>query len=226
MVNSKIGIEIGRTRNLECLKTKRTSRTKNSISLEQKIAIACQSVVSIKISNFKKSQSSVSFETRHDIGANCLKDNEEVEDGVLQSKCFFLGPISSSVVALQTALARPWPANECFAAKIRSFNVCPVFILKSWVRTSSPAVSQTSQILKLTDVHFGAFNLSSREECVNMEVAFNCSGVEGGFLFVLALAERERVSVCVRERREREWELVGIETRTCQRCTLVAARRP
>ena len=54
MVNSKIGIEIGRTRNLECLKTKRTSRTKNSISLEQKIAIACQSVVSIKISNFKK----------------------------------------------------------------------------------------------------------------------------------------------------------------------------
>ena len=54
MVNSKIGIEIRWTRNLECLKTKRTSQTKNSISLEQKIAITCQSVVSIKISNFKK----------------------------------------------------------------------------------------------------------------------------------------------------------------------------
>lgn len=44
----------------------------------------------------------------------------------LQSKCFFLGPMSSSVVALQTALANPWPANECLAAKIRSFNVWPV----------------------------------------------------------------------------------------------------
>jgi hypothetical protein len=30
------------------------------------------------------------------------------------------------VVALQTALANPWPANECLAAKIRSFNVWPV----------------------------------------------------------------------------------------------------
>jgi hypothetical protein len=46
-----------------------------------------------------------------------------------QSKCFFLGPISSSVVALQTALARPWPAKECLAARILSFRVCPVFMV-------------------------------------------------------------------------------------------------
>ena len=48
---------------------------------------------------------------------------------VLQSKCFFLGPMSSSVVALQTALAKPCPANECLAANIRSLMVCPVFIM-------------------------------------------------------------------------------------------------
>lgn len=43
----------------------------------------------------------------------------------LQSKCFFFGPISSSVVALQTDLAKPCPASECFAASKRSFIVCP-----------------------------------------------------------------------------------------------------
>ena len=31
----------------------------------------------------------------------------------------------SSVVALQTALARPWPARLCLAARIRSLRVCP-----------------------------------------------------------------------------------------------------
>ena len=43
----------------------------------------------------------------------------------LQSRCFFFGPMSSSVVALHTALARPCPASECFAANILSFKVCP-----------------------------------------------------------------------------------------------------
>ena len=33
--------------------------------------------------------------------------------------------MSSSVVALHTALANPCPAKECFAANIRSFRVCP-----------------------------------------------------------------------------------------------------
>lgn len=43
----------------------------------------------------------------------------------LQSKCFFLGPIISSVVALQTDFARPCPARLCLAANSRSFIVCP-----------------------------------------------------------------------------------------------------
>lgn len=49
----------------------------------------------------------------------------------LQSKCFFLGAIISSVVALHTDLASPWPAKLWRAAKRRSFIVCPaIFILK------------------------------------------------------------------------------------------------
>lgn len=43
----------------------------------------------------------------------------------LQSKCFFLGPIISSVVALHTDLARPCPAKLCRAASNLSFMVCP-----------------------------------------------------------------------------------------------------
>lgn len=43
----------------------------------------------------------------------------------LQSRCFFLGPIISSVVALQTDLAKPCPARLCLAASNRSFIVCP-----------------------------------------------------------------------------------------------------
>lgn len=43
----------------------------------------------------------------------------------LQSKCFFLGPINSSVVALQTDFASPWPARLCLAANNLSFIVCP-----------------------------------------------------------------------------------------------------
>ncbi len=73
----------------------------------------------------------------------------------LQSRCFFLGPINSSVVALQTALARPWPASECLAAKRRSFKVCPPATamlllqndqvrprIKSWKRRSSYKTSK------------------------------------------------------------------------------------
>lgn len=42
----------------------------------------------------------------------------------LQSKCFFFGPITSSVVALHTTLANPWPAMLCFAAVTRSIMLC------------------------------------------------------------------------------------------------------
>lgn len=42
-----------------------------------------------------------------------------------QSKCFFLGPIISSVVALHTDFAKPWPAILCLAASNLSFIVCP-----------------------------------------------------------------------------------------------------
>lgn len=43
----------------------------------------------------------------------------------LQSKCFFFGPITSSVVALHTTLANPWPDRLCLAAVIRSIILCP-----------------------------------------------------------------------------------------------------
>lgn len=43
----------------------------------------------------------------------------------LQSKCFFFGPIISSVVALHTDLAKPCPAKLCRAANNLSFIVCP-----------------------------------------------------------------------------------------------------
>ena len=42
----------------------------------------------------------------------------------LQSRCFFLGPITSSVVALHTTLANPWPAMLCLAAVMRSKMLC------------------------------------------------------------------------------------------------------
>lgn len=43
----------------------------------------------------------------------------------LQSKCFFFGPIISSVVALHTDLANPCPAKLWRAASNRSFIVWP-----------------------------------------------------------------------------------------------------
>lgn len=46
----------------------------------------------------------------------------------LQSRCFFLGPIISSVVALQTDLARPCPAMLCLAANSLSLIVCPAIL--------------------------------------------------------------------------------------------------
>lgn len=49
-----------------------------------------------------------------------------------QSKCFFFGPISSSVVALQTDFASPCPAKLCFAAKRRSLIVCPAIDILNW----------------------------------------------------------------------------------------------
>lgn len=42
-----------------------------------------------------------------------------------QSRCFFLGPITSWVVALQTALATAEPVTLCCAAAMRSVSDCP-----------------------------------------------------------------------------------------------------
>lgn len=49
--------------------------------------------------------------------------------GHLQSKCFFFGPIISSVVALHTDLARPCPARLCRAASSLSLMVCPAMLI-------------------------------------------------------------------------------------------------
>lgn len=55
----------------------------------------------------------------------------------LQSKCFFFGPIISSVVALHTDLASPWPAKLCRAANNLSFIVWPaIFFLISFLSFS------------------------------------------------------------------------------------------
>lgn len=43
----------------------------------------------------------------------------------LQSRCFFLGPLTSCVVALQTALLMADPVMLCCAAAIRSVKDCP-----------------------------------------------------------------------------------------------------
>ena len=51
----------------------------------------------------------------------------------LQSKCFFLGPMISSVVALQTALASPCPAKLCLAASILSLIVWPAWDMVAYI---------------------------------------------------------------------------------------------
>ena len=48
-----------------------------------------------------------------------------------QSRCFFFGPMISSVVALQTDLAKPWPAMLCLAAAIRSIILWPDIVFGS-----------------------------------------------------------------------------------------------
>ena len=45
--------------------------------------------------------------------------------GNLQSRCFFLGPLTSCVVALQAALLMAEPVMLCCAAAIRSVRVWP-----------------------------------------------------------------------------------------------------
>ena len=47
-------------------------------------------------------------------------------DCYLQSKCFLLGPDTSSVVDLQTALAKPCPVRLCLAAFILSETLWPL----------------------------------------------------------------------------------------------------
>lgn len=48
----------------------------------------------------------------------------------LQSRCFFLGPLTSCVVALQTALLMADPVMLCCAAAIRSVKDCPDMVLR------------------------------------------------------------------------------------------------
>lgn len=48
-----------------------------------------------------------------------------IQKGCLQSRCFFLGPITSCVVALQTALATADPVTLYWAAAMRSVSVWP-----------------------------------------------------------------------------------------------------
>jgi len=43
----------------------------------------------------------------------------------IQSRCFLLGPMTSSVVALQITLARLWPETVCLAANTRSTTLWP-----------------------------------------------------------------------------------------------------
>ena len=59
----------------------------------------------------------------------------------LQSKCFFFGPIISSVVALQTAFANPCPAKLCRAANNLSCSVCPPAVCMLYYEI----ISETSQ---------------------------------------------------------------------------------
>lgn len=52
------------------------------------------------------------------------------ESGNLQSRCFFLGPLTSCVVALHTALLMAEPVMLCCAAAIRSVRDCPDMLLR------------------------------------------------------------------------------------------------
>ena len=70
----------------------------------------------------------------------------------LQSRCFFLGPMISSVVALHTALARPWPARLCRAARILSLRVCPPGVcILVWEISEFPHWSETEHCLLVDD---------------------------------------------------------------------------
>lgn len=70
-----------------------------------------------------------------------------------QSKCFFFGPISSSVVALHTDLARPCPARLCFAAKRRSLMVCPAIDILNWFLFNSRTI-QSQKTFPNTSLRF------------------------------------------------------------------------
>lgn len=54
-----------------------------------------------------------------------LKNEGEFKMSHLQSRCFFLGAITSCVVALQTARATSDPVSWYCAAAMRSVRVCP-----------------------------------------------------------------------------------------------------
>ena len=66
-----------------------------------------------------------------------------------QSRCFLLGAMSSSVVALHTALARPCPAMECLAARMRSFMVWPLAMSQTLVAARGANFVQADSSLLL-----------------------------------------------------------------------------
>lgn len=55
-----------------------------------------------------------------------------------QSRCFFLGPLTSCVVALQTALLMADPVMLCWAAAMRSVMDCPDIFIQLWDTKNQP----------------------------------------------------------------------------------------
>lgn len=92
------------------------------------------------------------------IGHNCTNQNK-----CLQSRCFFFGPMTSSVVALQTAFASPWPAIEWRAASNRSLIVWPdIFAKKRCYETASE--EKTNRTGREICPHFPRVNTSNSQQ--------------------------------------------------------------
>jgi len=85
-----------------------------------------------------------------------------------QSKCFFFGPISSSVVALHTDFARPCPAKLCRAASSLSCIVWPAIAddssSMSGERFSFLPLSLVSFRTARRTIYLGGFNERNREK--------------------------------------------------------------
>lgn len=87
--------------------------------------------------------------------------NEKREIFHLQSKCFFFGPIISSVVALHTDLAKPCPAKLCRAANNLSFIVCPA-IFFSFSQIFGSITLYFSFTYTIHNFYIAFFNTGSR----------------------------------------------------------------